>query len=155
MKSISSVDRRGHAGFALVVASLIAQALGLALQEGLLFISLSATFSVLPDIDLRLELRHRRYTHNVLVALLASALIGVTTSQAGLGFPMGFSTCLLGYLCHILGDLLTYMSFPPLWPIVKKEVSLRLFRSSDKAVNSAFMAVGSLALIAFIFKTLG
>jgi len=149
------VDRRGHAGLALVVASLIAQALGLSLQEGLFFILLSATFSVLPDIDLRLELKHRRYTHNVLAALLASALIGAATGQAGLGFPIGFATCLLGYLCHILGDLLTYMSFPPLWPIVKKEVSLRLFRSSDRAVNSAFMTVGSLALVAFIFKTLG
>jgi len=149
------VDRRGHAGLALVVSSLMAQALGLALQEGLFFISLSATFSVLPDIDLRLELRHRRYTHNLLAALLTSTLIGVATSQAGLGFPIGFATCLLGYLCHILGDLLTYMSFPPLWPIVKKEVGLRLFRSSDRAVNSAFMTVGSLALIAFIFKTLG
>jgi len=149
------VDRRGHAGLTLVVASLIAQVLGLALQEGLLFISLSAAFSVLPDIDLRLELRHRRYTHNLLAALLASALIGMATSQAGLGFPMGFATCLLGCLCHILGDLLTYMSFPPLWPFVRKEVSLRLFRSSDRAVNSAFMALGSLALIAFIFKTLG
>ena len=105
-------------------------------------------FSILPDIDLRLEMRHRRYTHN----LLASALIGVATSQAGLGFSMGFATCLLGYVCHILGDLLTYMSFPPLWPIIKKEVSLRLFRSSDRAVNSAFMTIGSLALIAFILK---
>lgn len=142
-------------GLTLIIASLTAQALGLALQVGLLFISLSATFSVLPDVDLRLELRHRRYTHNLLAALLASTLIGVVTSQAGLGFVMGFATCLLGYLCHILGDLLTYMSFPPLWPIAKKEVSLNLFRSGDRAVNSAFMFTGSLALIAFIFKTLG
>ncbi|NHW44925.1 MAG: metal-dependent hydrolase [Candidatus Verstraetearchaeota archaeon] len=149
------MDRRGHAGFTLIVASLAAQALGLALQAGLLFISLSAVFSVLPDIDLRLEIRHRRYTHNLLVALLASALIGMVASQAGLGFFTGFVTCLLGYLCHILGDLLTYMSFPPLWPVVKKEVSLRLFRSSDRAVNSAFMFAGSLAFIAFIFKALG
>lgn len=149
------MDRRGHAGFALVVASLVAQALGLALREGLLFISLSAIFSALPDIDLRLELKHRRYTHNLLVALLVSALIGMATSHAGLGFATGFTTCFLGYLCHILGDLLTFMSFPPLWPMVKKEVSLRLFRSSDRAVNSTFMLVGSLALIAFIFKALG
>jgi hypothetical protein len=32
---------------------------------------------------------------------------------------------------------------------------LRLFRSSDRAVNSAFMFAGSLAFIAFIFKALG
>ncbi len=149
------MDRRGHAGLALAVASLMAQALGLALQDGLLFISLSATFSVLPDIDLRLELKHRRYTHNVLAALLASTLVGVATSQASLGFLIGFATCLVGYFCHILGDLLTYMSFPPLWPIVKSEVSLRLFKSSDRVVNSAFMSLGSLALIAFILKGLG
>lgn len=148
------VNREGHVGLTLAVTSLMLQAIDVELQKGVLLILLLSFLSVLPNIDLRLKIKHRKYTHNVFVAIPASTLLGLLTNHVGLGLLIGFTVCLLGFLCHILGDLLTYSSFPPLWPAVKREVSLKLFKSSDKVVNSFFMFVGLLSFLLFLLNAI-
>lgn len=137
-----------------MITSLVLQLIDLELQKAFVLILLSSALSVLPDIDLRLEMKHRRYTHNLLAAVLVSMFVGFLTDHVRLGFWIGFMACLLGFLCHIVGDLLTYLSFPPLWPIVKREVSLKLFKSDDKAVNSLFMFMGALSLLLFVLNAI-
>lgn len=148
------VNREGHVGLTLVIASLLFQLIDLELQKEIVVILLSSTLSVLPDVDLRLEIKHRRYTHNFMIATLASVLIGLLTYHVKLGFWIGFVACLLGFLCHILGDLLTYSSFPPLWPLVRREVSFKLFKSNDKTVNSLFMFMGAVSFLLFVLKAI-
>ena len=41
-----------------------------------------------------------------------------------------------GSLRHMVGDVLTYMKFRPLWPLSSREISFCLFKSSDRRVNS-------------------
>ena len=139
-------------GFTLTIVGLALYMLNFTSPSYLLLLMLSAFFSVLPDIDLKLEVKHRRYTHNILMALSVSLLVGLLTQYVNLGFMLGFMSCLLGFLCHITGDLLTYMAFPPLWPFVKKEISLRLFSSSNKVVNGLFMVLGVMILIFYVLK---
>ncbi|MEM2213830.1 MAG: metal-dependent hydrolase [Candidatus Nezhaarchaeales archaeon] len=146
------MNREGHIGLTLAVTSLILQVINVKLHESVLLILLSTSLSVLPDIDLRLEVKHRRYTHNIVVAIPISILIGLLTSHLSLSFWIGFVAGLLGFICHIAGDVLTYSSFPPLWPIVKSEVSLKLFKSNDKLVNSLFMFIGILLFLVLIVK---
>lgn len=141
-------------GLTLTITSLTLQAINLELQKGVIVILLSSIFSVLPDIDLRFEIKHRRYTHNIVVTTLVGILLGLLIDHVGLGFWTGFVACFLGFLCHILGDLLTYSSFPPLWPVVKREVSLRLFKSNDKIVNSLFMFIGVFSLLLFVLNAI-
>lgn len=148
------MNREGHIGLTLVVTSLIFQVVNVRFQEGILLILLSSSLSALPDMDLRLEIKHRRYTHNLIVATLVSILIGLLTNHVGLGFSLGFMACLSGFLCHIASDLLTYSSFPPLWPVVKKEVSLKFFKSNDKTVNSLSMLTGALLFLVFVLNSM-
>ncbi|MHC1636953.1 MAG: metal-dependent hydrolase [Candidatus Nezhaarchaeales archaeon] len=149
------MNRAGHVGFTLTVVGLALYVLNFTSSNYLLLLMLSALFSVLPDVDLRLEVKHRRYTHNIFVALIASVFMGLLTQHVNLSFTLGFIACLSGFLCHIAGDLLTYMSFPPLWPIVKKEVSLKLFSSNNKIINGLLMVLGMTILVFYIFKVTG
>lgn len=141
-------------GLTLIVTSLIFQAINVRSYEGILLILLSSSLSVLPDIDLRLEIKHRRYSHNFVVAILVSTLMGFLTNHVGLSFWMGFLAGLLGFLCHIVGDLLTYSSFPPLWPVIRKEVSLKFFKSNDKIFNSLFMFMGVISFLIFVLNSM-
>ncbi|MDH5815311.1 MAG: metal-dependent hydrolase [Candidatus Nezhaarchaeota archaeon] len=149
------MNKEGHVGLTLAVASLIIQVINVGFYEGVLLILLSSSLSVLPDIDLRLEIKHRKYTHNIVIAVLASLLIGLLMNYVGLSFWVGFVAGLLGFICHIAGDILTYSSFPPLWPIVKGGVSLKLFKSNDKLMNSLFMFIGALLFLLFIARSIG
>ncbi len=115
-------------------------------------IILSTILSTLPDIDLKLELPHRKYTHNVLFALLAGSAAGIVTSVLGLSFELGFYSVCVGVLTHILGDLLTYRSFAPLYPLVRRRFSLKLFHSSDRHVNSVFLLLGGAAYFVYLVK---
>ncbi len=115
-------------------------------------IILSTILSTLPDIDLKLELPHRKYTHNVLFALLAGSAAGIVTSVLGLGFELGFYSVCVGVLTHLLGDLLTYRSFAPLYPLIRRRFSLKLFHSSDKYVNSVFLLLGGAAYFVYLVK---
>ncbi len=115
-------------------------------------IILSTILSTLPDIDLKLELPHRKYTHNVLFALLAGSAAGIVTSVLGLSFELGFYSVCVGVLTHLLGDLLTYRSFAPLYPLIKRRFSLKLFHSSDKYVNSVFLLIGGASYFVFLIR---
>jgi membrane-bound metal-dependent hydrolase YbcI (DUF457 family) len=139
------MNRGGHIGFTLTILSSTLYALNLASWSYLWLALLSAFFSTLPDLDLRVGAKHRRYTHSVFTALAASTSMGLLTQHLGLSFTLGFAPCMMGILCHIAGDLLTHMSFPPLWPLSDKCVSLKLFRSDSRAANTLLLALGILA----------
>ncbi len=115
-------------------------------------IILSTILSTLPDIDLKLELPHRKYTHNVLFALLAGAAAGIVTSVLGFSFDLGFYSVLVGVLTHLLGDMLTYRPFAPLYPLARRKFSLKLFHSSDRHVNSVFLLLGGAAYFVYLVK---
>jgi len=101
---------------------------------------LTVSLITLPDIDIRLEIAHRKYTHNVVAAIIFGLLSAMLYHPLGYipSFLAGFSATLL----HILGDLLTYMPFAPLWPFMKAKIALKLFSSSNRAVNEGFWALG-------------
>jgi len=145
-------DGKGHAGLNLLLTSLTALALGLSGWLVNAVIIFSTILSTLPDIDLKLELPHRKYTHNVLFALLAGSAAGIVTSVLGFGFEIGFYSLCVGVLTHILGDLLTYRAFAPLYPLIRRKLSLKLFHSSDKYVNSVFLLLGSAAYFVYLVK---
>lgn len=144
--------REGHVGLTLALVGSALYALNLVSSTYLLMLVASAALSALPDIDLRLEIPHRKYTHNVFVASALSLGVGVVAWHLGFDFWMSFLPCFLGFTCHIAGDLMTYMKFPPLWPVVKREVSLGLFRSDSSLANGAFFASGLLVLVAYTLK---
>ncbi|MCD6368506.1 MAG: metal-dependent hydrolase [Thermoproteales archaeon] len=136
------MNRNGHIGLTLLITSAILYFFNLKDSTSLLTALFIVILSTLPDVDLKWEIPHRRYTHNISAGLVAGVCFGFITMYAGIGFIPGFIGGLGGVLCHLLGDLLTYMPFNPLWPFYSLEVSLRLFKSSSKTVNNLFLAAG-------------
>ena len=139
-------------GFALIVTFSALILLRLKSIEAVTVAFLITALSTLPDIDLKLEIAHRRYTHNVLAALAFGLLIGYILKGTVVGFLGGFIAGFGGTLLHLLGDIFTYKPFKPLWPFLNREVALELFSSDDHLVNRALWALGVvIATLYFMF----
>lgn len=121
-------------------------AAGLALGFGLSYINhqpivsaallglLTQACAVLPDIDIKLKLKHRGVTHSLLALLLIS--LGAQ-HVAPLLVPYVAS----GYGSHLLLDFLTVWGIPILWPLQKR---FRLMRISTGGKIDSLLAVGAL-----------
>lgn len=145
-----TLNLKGHIGFTITFLSLMFLALGFKDPYYVKIIILSAAFSSLPDIDLRLGLPHRKYTHNILFIAITSLPLGYLTSILLNDFNLGFYSALLSGISHLLCDLITYMEFAPLYPFSNKNIALRLFRSSNEFINNVFIVSGMLLLILYI-----
>ncbi len=136
------MHREGHVGLSLAVASGI---MALVHRWDLPTLAIVLVFSTFPDIDLRIGIAHRKWTHNLFFALLSGVVFGYVTYEVGLGFLRGFLGAFGGVCLHILGDLLTYRAFAPLYPVSNRKFSLGLFRSDNRVVNLLMLVLGSLA----------
>jgi len=109
-----------------------------------------------PDIDLKFELKHRSYTHTLLGCFIFGLISVFIVIFARMEYIFqGFAGGFLGSLGHILGDLMTYMKFKPLWPISNREVALGLFRSNNRKVNRLFGKIGAIVFgLTLVYKGL-
>ena len=147
---------RGHLGLGLIIFFLLFSFFRVTDIQYLETAFLALALVTLPDIDLRLEIAHRKYTHNILFAIIMGIAFGFALESFSfwIGFIAGFSAIII----HILGDILTYMPFAPLWPFYKKKVSLKLFRSSNRYANNFFLDSGLITLIyylIFVYSNVG
>ncbi len=139
--------KEGHVGFSLIFLS-IAMYLTDSWDEMSLITALIAlVFSTFPDLDLKIGVGHRKYTHSFLFALIFGILTGLITYKIGFGFYPGFLGAFAGINLHIIADLMTYRRFAPLWPVSNKKFSLGLFRSDNRYVNRVLLIAG---LISFV-----
>ena len=135
--------RYGHIGISLLILSIISFLFGLDLKDPNILIPFAVTvgLSSLPDIDQRLEIPHRGFTHSllfsVIIGIIGFALFGIV------GFLVGFGAIFL----HILGDIMTIQEVGVLWPF-GGDISLRLFYANNPIANYGFLILG---IIAFIF----
>ncbi|PUA32366.1 MAG: hypothetical protein B7O98_06830 [Zestosphaera tikiterensis] len=141
---------RGHLGFNMFITSSIAYFLGFTGSLVNQVIIISSVLSSIPDIDLRIELSHRGLTHNVFFSFFASLLGGYVTNVLGLGYTLGFASVLTAFLTHLVADLLTYMPFNPLYPLVEGKYSLKLFKSDNALVNNLMLVLGVFTYYVYI-----
>jgi len=146
------LDWRGHLGFNLLVTSTLFYLINLSGVEINRILIASSVLSSLPDIDLRLELPHRKITHNIFFGLIISLTAGYIASYLGFSFEVVTFSFLIAFITHLLGDLLTKMPFRPLYPLVKTPVALRLFRSSSNIINTLFLILGVAAYYVYVNK---
>lgn len=146
------MDWRGHLGFNLLIMSVLSYLMSLSGAEINKVIIISSILSSLPDIDLRLELPHRKVTHNIFFGLITSLTAGYLASYLGFSFTVVTSSFLIAFTTHLLCDLLTKMPFRPLYPLIKTPVALKLFRSSNAVINTLFLILGVIAYYVYINK---
>ncbi|MCX8186614.1 MAG: metal-dependent hydrolase [Sulfolobales archaeon] len=144
------MNLKGHVGLTLMLLSLIFTSLGLKSLEYVKIVLFSAAFSSLPDIDIRLGLHHRKYTHNLLFVVITSLMIGYVTYVSLNDFNLGFYSVIASGTIHLLGDSMTYMEFKPLYPLSDRSMALKLFKSNSTLINNLLMASGILAFLTYI-----
>jgi len=143
------MNKEGHIGLSMLFATPVVLLYpGEVYDQGLwIWICFFIGMSTWPDLDLEFEMKHRGYTHT----LLASVVFGIVGALIVLhALPEYTLNAFLGGITgtwsHLVGDLLTFMGFKPLWPLSNKEIALKLFRSSDKRINRLFGKMGALTL---------
>ena len=146
------MNLEGHIGLSLTITFGILYLLRISGQYYLTLAFLIVVLSSLPDIDLRLEIAHRKYTHNILSSIIFGLIFGAIFYYTDIGFLGGFIGGFGGSFLHILGDIMTYMPFPAFFPIKRGRIALGLFRSNNMIVNKFFLILGVLILSIYFIK---
>jgi membrane-bound metal-dependent hydrolase YbcI (DUF457 family) len=68
---------------------------------------------------------------------------------------VGFIAGFLGIMTHLLGDLMTYQSFKPLWPFNQKKLSYGFFEAKSKTANDGFMTLGIIMFFIYVMVSSG
>ena len=147
---------KGHFGLTLLIMSLLSIPFGTGENyEMFAIILFTSGLSSLPDLDLKFGIPHRKYTHNILFALLMGILFGILFGYASgliygvIGFIAGFS----GVMLHLLGDVMTYMTFKPFYPFSQKEIAYGFFPAKSKTANDGFFTLGIIAFFGYVLIT--
>lgn len=153
--------RKGHIGLSLMIFSVLFIPFGLT-SITLIFIAFSVTFSSLPDMDQKWEIKHRAYTHNIGFGLISGTVIGSVFGYA-LGLYFGlliFSAVFAGVGSHLIGDIIagqtkfgTPWEIKPLRPFSDWAVGYGIFKASDESVNERFLMLG--AIVFFVCLMIG
>ncbi len=138
------MHREGHIGFSLMVISIVMSLLKCWDSKALITAIIALVFSTFPDVDLKLGIAHRKWTHSVFFGLIVGLAFGWVAKMSGLSFEAGFLGAFGGIILHILGDLLTYKAFAPLYPFSKRKIALGLFRSDNAIINRLILILGLL-----------
>ena len=143
-----NMNRPGHVGLSLLILSPFMKVLGVG------FVAVATVFTLSPDVDLVLKIKHRAYTHNITFAVFMALLAAAFTAFFGRHSNV-FAVALAaftGVVVHVIADLMTIQRFPPLYPFSRKKVAFKLFRSDNAAINSSVFVAGVFAFLFFISK---
>lgn len=111
-----------------------------------ILLGIAAIFGTLPDLDF--PFGHRGwFSHSLLAICVFSIAVLVLTSLNLMVAAVAF----IALFSHLLIDLVTKSGIPLLFPLVKEDIGLRLFESSNKYVNRAVVFVA----LALLFYNLG
>lgn len=110
---------------------------------------LSAFSAILPDYDLKFKIKHRTWTHSLVLYGVAAALL----------FAWDYNTFFffsLGYLSHLLLDSITLNGVRLLYPFNKKTFGIKLIRTgatAEKVINAFFVVALILMLLFKVYLT--
>lgn len=137
--------RRTHAAMGMALGFGLAASQRDPLLSGILLALVTETAALLPDLDIRLHLKHRGITHSLLALILITGLVWVLDHTRAL--PVA-----LGYGSHLLLDALTVWGVPILYPL-KKRYRLARIRTGgrfDYLVGAVALCAGLGALYSML-----
>ena len=144
----------GHVGFSLILSCPLMLYLTRGgifnIQTSIVALMVIASVSTVPDLDIRLEIKHRYYTHNITFTTILSAVIAYIASKAGISFIQAFIVCFLGIVSHLLIDLFNYVGLPLAYPLSKKRYSLKIVTARNRAANKALFTMGVTSLVLYL-----
>lgn len=166
------MHREGHLGIGLLLYSPIGYLLMSSNQTIIFALGLvgMCLWSIVPDIDMNLPIKHRGPTHSFVAAAIAGLMTSVLSvylvstgisssgtiiikspilayaAAASFGFLIGG----MGVISHLIGDVITPMGVQPWWPFSDRKHGLGLVLAANEQANYTLSILGSLSLAAAI-----
>lgn len=162
------MHREGHLGIGLLLYSPIGYLLISSNQTIIFALGLVGMcfWSIIPDIDMNLPIKHRGPTHSFVAAVIAGAitsivsmylvLIGISTSGAvvlnssilayAAAAVFGFLIGGLGVISHLIGDVITPKGVRPWWPFSDRKHGHGLALAANEQANYTLSIIGALSL---------
>jgi inner membrane protein len=116
------------------------------------YVGASAAGAYLPDFDL--HYRHRKLLHNIFAVFLFTFISWIVLKRINLGIipdeNIIWKSFALGYLSHLLLDILTPRGVFILYPFSNKPLSAGIFKSNSLLANTLFI-LASITII--LWKT--
>lgn len=145
--------RTGHWGAALLTYAPVGYVL---LRADPLFafvgVGVVLWLSTLPDVDLRLPIRHRGPTHSLVFLALVAGVLGSVGGALGVGsyqpvgvlpgVGLGVVLGVVGIGSHLLADMLTPAGVNLLWPVPADPVSFYVARADNTLANYGLLGLG-------------
>ncbi len=107
--------------------------------------------SVMPDLDTRFK--HRKALHNILSLAITSIVSLIIALRTGIGWIPAVSFT-LGYISHIIGDMMTRRGVAFLYPFRGEYYRLPIIlgRSEDLLVNALGIVLGIILIFLGIWR---
>jgi inner membrane protein len=137
--------RRTHAAMGLALGFGLAGHFHQPIVSAALYGLLTQGAAVLPDIDLKLHIKHRTVTHSLFALLLISL-------GAQYAAPLLTPYVSIGYGSHLLLDFLTVWGIPLLWPWSRRFRLMRI--STGGRIDSLLCAVALCATLSGLLSAL-
>jgi len=147
---------RGHVGAALLAFAPLGAALSAAGAPALAGVGLvvAATLATLPDIDERLPMQHRGWTHTVWfvagMTLVASGLGAVAGGAVGRPLTItmvGGGAAAIALTSHLAADVVTPMGVRPFAPLWGWHYTFDLTPARNPRANATLLALGVAATV--------
>lgn len=128
--------RKTHAAAGLAIGFALGAYHQTPLLDSLLIAVVSEAAALLPDLDLKLKIKHRTLTHSLLALFIIGALVH------WFGQPVITVAVIAGYASHLVLDMLTVQGIELLYPSHRR-IKLMNFRTGGKI--DALLCVSALS----------
>lgn len=133
-----------HRVFGLAVSAGAGSLLGIIpfSLNGLFYYGTSYIASTLPDWDIKLKIKHRGITHTLLTSIVLTGITYLATQS--LPITIGL---FMGYVSHLMGDMMTVSGVPLLAPLSKKRFRFPIHYSMAKVKRNEIHPLESLIFL--------
>ena len=100
-----------------------------------------------------MPIHHRGPTHSLLFAIICGVILGGVLFyfyKTWIYVFIGFFAGITGIMSHLVGDMLNYMAFKPLWPFRDTEISFGLVSAANQEANSAMVILGIICFALYV-----
>lgn len=165
------MHHKGHEGAMLLAYSPFALLL-MSIGDyfyGFIGLFILGTLPMIPDIDMKLPIKHRGITHTIwfslfigfIFSILTILLISIVNPQITVFegiFPVLFSFFIgnMVVIGHLLGDAVTMMGIKPLYPISEYKIRIEVTpwlptRAASDIANTLFLIIGVASISVSIY----
>ncbi|AFL66496.1 metal-dependent hydrolase [Desulfurococcus amylolyticus] len=109
----------------------------------------SGTSALIPDLDLHLG--HRKTLHNIFALAVFTIMVSIILDHIGVRNELIPKAVALGWLTHILSDVLNIQGVYLFYPFSEYSISLKIARSDSMVLN---ILVSLLSIILIVLRIL-